>query len=102
MILAGIYPGQEEELLEKDIGKQYDLFAGYIKRIPQDIPIIICPGNHDAMRLAEPQLAIYPDIAKLLYELPNVIMVSSPSVINIGSTETFSGFDVLMYHGFFL
>jgi len=96
----GIYPGQEEELSEKDIGKQYDLFAGYIKRIPQDIPIIICPGNHDAMRLAEPQLAIYPDIAKLLYELPNVIMVSSPAVINIGSTEKFSGFDVLMYHGF--
>jgi len=96
----GIYPGQEEELVLKDIKAQYKKFAEYISQIPKEIKIIICPGNHDAMRLAEPQLAVYPDMAEDLYSLPNVIMVSSPSIINIGSSEKFSGFDVLMYHGF--
>jgi len=95
----GIYPGQEEELKLKDLKAQYTKFAEYISMIPPEIKIIICPGNHDAMRLAEPQLAIYPDIAEDLYSLPNVIMLSSPCVINIGATEKFSGFDVLMYHG---
>lgn len=96
----GIYPGQEEELSHRDLKSQYDEFATYLAQVPKDIHIIICPGNHDAMRLCEPQLALYPDMAEALYKLPNVIMVSSPSMINIGSTETFSGFDVLMYHGY--
>jgi len=97
---VGIYPGQEEELALVDIKDQYSAFAKYIQQIPKHIQILICPGNHDAMRLAEPQLAIYPDMAEELYALPNVIMVSSPSIINIGSTQQFSGFDVLMYHGY--
>ena len=97
---VGIYPGQEEELTQKDIAEQYQEFARYLSLVPKHIRIIICPGNHDAMRLAEPQLAVYPDIAKELYNLPNVIMVSNPSLINIGSTATFEGFDVLMYHGY--
>ncbi len=48
--------------------------------------MIICPGNHDAMRIAEPQPELYRDFAAPLYELPNAIMVSNPSIVNIGSS----------------
>ena len=52
------------------------------------------------MRLAEPQLPIYKDFSEPIYTLPNTIMVSNPSLVNIHSTDTFPGFDVLIYHGY--
>jgi len=52
---VGIYPGQDTELLIKDIYEQYKACAEYLKQIPSHIPLIICPGNHDAVRDAEPQ-----------------------------------------------
>ncbi len=99
---VGIYPGQEEDLIIPDIYEQYKVFADYLKRIPKHIKIIICPGNHDAMRIAEPQPPLYEDFAKPIYELPNTIIVSNPAYINFNSTDNFSGFDVLMYHGYSL
>ena len=97
---CGIYPGQEDELVIKDIYDQYTECARLLSKIPTSVKIIMCPGNHDAMRIAEPQLKLYPDFAKPLYELPNIISVSNPAFVNIHSSETFSGFDVLMYHGY--
>lgn len=96
----GIYPGQEAELTIKDVKEQYKICADYLRQIPSDIKIIICPGNHDAMRIAEPQLVLYKDFAKPLWDLNNVTMVSNPSVVNIHSSDIFSGFDVLLYHGY--
>ena len=52
------------------------------------------------MRIAEPQLPIYKDFAESLYDLPNAIMVSNPSIINIHTSDNFPGFDVLVYHGY--
>lgn len=97
---VGIYPGQENDLEILDIFDQYKEFARLIAKVPRHIKIIISPGNHDAMRLAEPQLPIYEDIGKPLYELPNVVMVSNPSMITIAKTENFPGINVLMYHGY--
>lgn len=97
---VGIYPGQENDLEVKDIYEQYRLFAEYLKRIPPYINIIICPGNHDAMRIAEPQPPLYKDFAGAIYELPNVTIVSNPSIVNIHKSEDFPGIDVMMYHGF--
>ena len=97
---CGVYPGQEEELIIKDIYEQYKRCAELLAQIPQDKKIIICPGNHDAMRLAEPQPQLYRDFAEQLYKLPNIIMVSNPSTVNIHSSEDFPGFDVLLYHGY--
>ncbi len=99
---VGIYPNQEKDLNIPDIYEQYKEFANYIKKIPKHIKIIICPGNHDAMRIAEPQPPLYKDFAKPIYDLPNTLMVSSPSYVNIHANETFSGFDILMYHGYSL
>ena len=97
---VGIYPGQEEELLIKDIYKQYEKCAELLSHIPKYIQIIICGGNHDAMRVAEPQPLLYKDFAGPIWELENVTLVSNPAVVNIGQQEGFSGFDVLMYHGY--
>jgi DNA polymerase II small subunit len=97
---CGIYPGQEDELTIDDIYKQYEACAQFLKKIPSHIPIIICPGNHDAMRLSEPQPVLYKDFAKPLWEIPNIIMVSNPAMVNIHASEGFSGFDVLLYHGY--
>ncbi len=97
---CGIYPGQEKELTTRDIYDQYNECADLLKKIPQHIPLVICPGNHDAMRISEPQPPLSKDYAKPLHELSNVIMVSNPSMINLNSSENFSGFDVLMYHGY--
>lgn len=96
----GIYPGQESELEITDITEQYEKCAEYIKMIPKHIKIIISSGNHDAMRIAEPQPALYEDYAASIYELPNVIMVSNPAIVNLGKTEVFNGFDILLYHGY--
>jgi len=96
---CGVYPNQDKELEIKDIKDQYRVCADLLGKIPKNIPLIICPGNHDAMRVAEPQLPIYKDFAEPLYNLPNALMVSNPSKVNIGAFEGFPGFDVLVYHG---
>lgn len=97
---VGIYPGQENDLEILDITKQFESLANYLKKIPEHINIIISAGNHDPVRIAEPQPKLPEDFAAALYELPNVTMVSNPAVVTIGGDENFPGFDVLLYHGF--
>ena len=97
---VGIYPNQENELELLDIYDQYKEAAKLISQIPKEISIIICPGNHDAGRLSEPQPKLSEEYAKPLYELENVISVSNPAMINICSVDDFSGFDILLYHGY--
>jgi len=97
---VGIYPEQEKELEIKDIYEQYKICAEYIKKIPSHIHIIICPGNHDAVRLSEPQPILPKEFALPLYDLPNVTFVTSPSYVNIHSSSKFPGFDILIYHGY--
>ncbi|HDQ59745.1 MAG TPA: DNA-directed DNA polymerase II small subunit [Candidatus Woesearchaeota archaeon] len=99
---VGIYPGQEKELIIPDIYNQYEEFAKYFVDIPEDIHVIVAPGNHDALRLAEPQHTLFKDIAKSIYDLPNLTSVSNPAMVNIQKTNEFPGFDVLMYHGYSL
>lgn len=97
---VGIYPGQEKELELMDIYEQYKECAALLKQIPSSIKIVICPGNHDAVRISEPQPPLYQDFAQPIFDLKNVTLVSNPAYINIHSSKSFSGFDVLMYHGY--
>ncbi|MCD4694561.1 metallophosphoesterase [bacterium] len=97
---VGIYPGQEEDLLIKDVYKQYEILGDHFGKIRKDINLIMIGGNHDALRLAEPQPILDKKIGKPLYDLENVTMVSNPSTINIFSSKNFPGFNILMYHGF--
>lgn len=89
----GIYPSQEKELTIKDIYGQYDEAARLLGQIRNDIKIIIAPGNHDAVRLAEPQPALSEPYAESLYELKNAEFVSNPGIVSL------DGINVLIYHG---
>ena len=96
---VGIYPGQDSDLDISDITEQYDRIADYLSKIRKDVQIVACPGNHDAVRLAEPQPSFDTDLCNPLSELENVTLVTNPSVINMGATKDFDGFNVLLYHG---
>jgi len=97
---VGVYPGQEEDLVILDLYRQFDKLAEYLSRIRKDIKIIISPGNHDAIQIAEPQPSFDKKLASLLFDLPNVYFTTNPSLVNIGSKKDFDGFNVLIYHGF--
>lgn len=90
---VGIYPGQENELTIKDIHAQYEQFSSFLNSVPEYMEIIVLPGNHDAVRQAEPQPAITEEFAPGLYEDPRIRMVGNPCYANI------HGVDVLSYHG---
>jgi len=96
----GVYPEQDKELVIKDIKEQYEKCAEYLSQIREDLKIIICAGNHDALRISEPQPKLNPKFAESLYKLKNVLMVTNPSLVNIHASEGFPGFDVLLYHGY--
>lgn len=87
----GIYPGQEEDLSIRDIKEQYEIAARYFYDFPSHIRVVIAPGNHDAVRNAEPQPPLPEDLRKLFPD--NTCFVSNPAYIKIG------GRLVLIYHG---
>ena len=95
---VGIYPGQENELAILDIRDQYLKVTELLSKIREDMVIIICPGNHDAVRIAEPQPQLEIEYAKELYKLKNAFFVSNPSFINIPGNGR--GTNILLYHGY--
>lgn len=97
---VGVYQDQYDELSLKDLKEQYKMCADYLSEIPPHIKLVICPGNHDAVRAAEPQAAFGDDFAGPILKLPNATLVSNPAVVNMGRTGNFSGFNVLIYHGY--
>jgi DNA polymerase II small subunit len=96
----GNYPNQEKDLNFFDLEEQFLELAKLFKKIRKDINIIISPGNHDGVRIMEPQPCLDEKYAWPLYELDNVFLTGNPSEVNIGAQKDFSGFDVLTYHGF--
>jgi DNA polymerase II small subunit len=101
-LVAGVgnYPNQEKDLILLDLEEHFEKAANLLGLIKKDIKIIISPGNHDGIRIMEPQPLLDERYAWPLYQMKNVIITTNPSQINIGSKENFSGFDVLAYHGF--
>ena len=101
---VGIYPNQENELNIPDVEGQYIKAAELLGKIRKDIKIIISPGNHDALRIMEPQPLLDEKFAWAIYDLDKVILTGNPSQVNIGAKQkngvNFSGFNVLTYHGY--
>ena len=95
---VGVFPGQEELLNIKDIKKQYEKLAEMLSIIRKDIRIIMCPGQHDSVRIAEPQPPVGEYYAQNLHKLENIIFVSNPSLIEITKNGK-KGVKILMYHG---
>ncbi|AKH96520.1 DNA polymerase II small subunit [Halanaeroarchaeum sulfurireducens] len=89
---VGVYPDQDEELDVIDIYEQYERFAEYLKAVPGDMEIVMIPGNHDAVRLAEPQPAFDEELREIM-RVHDAKITSNPSVVTI------EGVSVLLYHG---
>lgn len=87
----GIYPDQEMELDILNVYEQYRKAAEYFREIPEHIRVIISPGNHDAVRQAEPQPALPENIQADFPE--NVIFVGNPALVEL------DGVRILIYHG---
>lgn len=87
----GIFPNQEEELAILDVYEQYSLLGQYLEELPDGIEVILLPGNHDPVRLAEPQPPLASTIAK---ELPDhVHLAPNPVPMQV------HGVPILSYHG---
>lgn len=89
----GVYPGQENQLVERDLRRQYALAAQLISQIPKHIKIVVSPGNHDPVRQALPQPSVSVDLASDLYALENIKSVGNPSYVKL------DGVNFLVYHG---
>jgi DNA polymerase II small subunit len=89
---VGVYPDQDEELDIIDIFDQYREFSERLKSVPGDMEIVMIPGNHDAVRLAEPQPG-FDD------ELRDIMSAHDARITGNPSTVTIEGVSILMYHG---
>lgn len=87
----GVYPRQEEELRIDDIFAQYEELARLLAALPDHLRVILLPGNHDAVRPAEPQPSLPQNVQKLFDS--NITFVGNPS------TFTLHGVRILAYHG---
>ena len=87
----GIYPGQEDELTIEDVYDQYTELAKLVSEIPDWIKVVMMPGNHDAVRLAEPQPALPKEVKSIFGE--KILFVGNPCYLEI------EGRMILAYHG---
>ena len=87
---VGIYPGQERHLAIKDLFNQYGELARMLEDIPDWVDVIMLPGNHDAVRPAEPQPALDSEVQQ---DYSNTVFVGNPCDFSL------EGVRVLSYHG---
>lgn len=87
----GVYPGQEDDLEIVNPMEQYEQLSEYLREIPEDIQVFVMPGNHDVVRLAEPQ----PNFSGRLQDIfpENTVMLPNPYTLRL------EGKNVLVYHG---
>lgn len=88
------YPGQEKYLIQNTSKDQYDKVEEILRLIRKDVKIIMCPGQHDAVWVGEPQPLIGERFAEGLHKMENLTLVPNPSLVEIDG-----GFRILMYHG---
>lgn len=93
----GVFPGQEDELNLKSMKEQYALVASYLRKIPKHITIFMCPGQHDATRVPEPQPIINKKYGFELYDIENLVLVTNPTMVKL--LEGDKELKILMYHG---
>jgi DNA polymerase II small subunit len=96
---VGIYPGQKDELEVEDIYKQYQLFQEWFEKIPEDIQVIVGPGNHDITRLAEPQPKLPEKVFPDIKDYNNFHRVQNPQMVRLHAIRS-KGIKNLMYHGY--
>jgi DNA polymerase II small subunit len=89
---VGVYPNQDEELDIVDIYEQYERFSEHLKDVPGDMEILMIPGNHDAVRLAEPQPG-FDERLRDIMSAHDARITGNPSLVTV------EGVNIQMYHG---
>jgi len=89
----GVYPGQEFQLSERNLRRQYDVAGELLAQVPKHMKLLMVPGNHDPVRQALPQPAVSADVAGPLYRLENAVHLGGPANIKL------DGVSFLIYHG---
>ena len=89
----GVYPGQEQDLIDTNLSNQYKKLAELLKLIPNSIEVLIIPGNHDPVIQSLPQPPISKKYSNDLYSMKNVTMLGNPAYVRL------HGVNVLIYHG---
>jgi len=89
---VGVYPDQDETLDIVDIYEQYEAFSERLKAVPGDLEIVMVPGNHDAVRLAEPQPGFDQELRSIM-TAHDARIASNPAFV------TLEGVTFLLYHG---
>lgn len=87
----GVYPNQDEELEIDDIFGQYEALARLFAELPDRVKVVMIPGNHDAVRPAEPQPALPASVQKLFDS--NIVFAGNPALLEL------AGVRILAYHG---
>jgi len=87
---VGIYPGQQRHLAITDLFNQYGELARLLEGLPDWVDLMILPGNHDAVRPAEPQPALDPEIQQ---DYSDAVFVGNPCDFSL------HGVRILSYHG---
>lgn len=87
----GVYPRQDEDLVLDDVYLQYEAVSKEMGALPDDLQVIILPGNHDAIRPAEPQPALPSSIQELFPD--DYLFLGNPASLRL------HGVDILCYHG---
>ena len=89
---VGVYPNQDQDLDIIDVYEQYEHFSEELKRVPGDLEVIMIPGNHDAVRLAEPQPGFSDELVDAM-DAHDAHIVANPSTVTIEDVP------ILLYHG---
>lgn len=95
----GIYPNQGKDARVLSTELQYHEAARWLSQIPSDKGIIIIPGNHDTDRLSEPQPKLPYHKAYALYNMPNTMLLSNPSIVRLFEDDPSGGLEFYIYHG---
>ena len=87
----GVYPGQDKDLEYLNPIDQYSILSDYLREIPQDVHVYVMPGNHDTVRLAEPQ-PLFSSAVRGLFP-KNIKFLPNPYSLTLEDKK------VMIYHG---
>ncbi len=87
----GVYPSQENDLEIINPLEQYEYLSEFVNQVPEDISVYVMPGNHDTVRLAEPQPEFGPAIRKMFEK--RIKFIPNPYNLRL------NGKLITIYHG---
>jgi len=91
---VGVYPNQHKELEVFSVEEQVSRLSRLLEEVPENVKIIVGPGNHDPIRRALPQPPLQERYRRILERSGrSFIFVGNPAYVKL------CGRSLLIYHG---